>query len=82
MYYKIFVRLFQRAEEELRNMERMVSLTLKLEANSAAEKSGKKTPRTESPRTYSVSSPKAKKTSTKSDTKSPPKEKIKSGRPA
>ena len=66
-------------------MERMVSLTLKLEASCAAEKFGKKTPRTESPRSKdNVSSPKTKKSSTsKSGTKSPPKEKekIKSGRP-
>ena len=62
-------------------MERMVSLTLKLEANCAAEKSGtKKTPRTESPRQKdNVSSPKTKQKSSKSGTKSPPKEKTKSG---
>ena len=55
----------------------MVSLTLKLEANCAAEKSGtKKTPRTESPRQKdNVSSPKTKQKSSKSGTKSPPKEK-------
>ncbi|CAB4032179.1 Hypothetical predicted protein [Paramuricea clavata] len=76
-------RLFQQAEDELRNMERMVSLTLKLEANSAAEKSGtKKTPRTESPRQKdNVSSPRTKQRSSKSGTKSPPKEKTKSASP-
>lgn len=79
------------AEDELRNMERMVSLTLKLEANVAAEKSGKKTPRTESPKAESqrtesprtkpkvVKASSPKQSSSKSGTKSPPKEKTKSG---
>ena len=72
------------AEDELRNMERMVSLTLKLEANCAAEKSGRKTLKTESPRAKDksdkVSSPKPKPSSSRSVTKSPPKEKTKPGR--
>ena len=70
------------AEDELRNMERMVSLTLKLEANVAAEKSEKKTARTGSPQTKDkVSSPKTKPGSSKSgSSKSPPKEKTKTGR--
>ena len=62
----------------------MVSLTLKLEANCAAEKSGKKTSKTESPRakekTEKVSSPKTKPSSSRSETKSPLKEKTKPGR--
>ena len=80
-YSMLFCRLFQQAEDELRNMERMVSLTLKLEASTAAEKSGKKPQKTESPRLKeNSSSPKAKKSLSKSGTKSPPKEKTKSGR--
>jgi hypothetical protein len=81
-YYNVFFyRLFQQAEDELRNMERMVSLTLKLEASTAAEKSSKKTPRTGSPQLKeAASSPKAKKSSSKSETRSPPKEKTKPGR--